>query len=55
MTTCTTYMNVIQVRDTGTSYENPSGRNRRMAERKRWWALTAVSLATLMTYLDSKA
>jgi len=24
-----------------------------MAERKRWWALTAVSLATLMTYLDN--
>lgn len=24
-----------------------------MAERSRWWALTAVSLATLMTYLDN--
>jgi len=24
-----------------------------MAERTRWWALTAVSLATLMTYLDN--
>ncbi len=24
-----------------------------MAERARWWALTAVSLATLMTYLDN--
>src|SRR5215471_7108061 len=24
-----------------------------MAERSRWWALAAVSLATLMTYLDN--
>src|SRR6204780_471557 len=24
-----------------------------MTERARWWALTAVSLATLMTYLDN--
>src|SRR5215470_5164332 len=24
-----------------------------MAERARWWALTAVSLATVMTYLDN--
>ena len=24
-----------------------------MAERSRWWALTAVSLATLMSYLDN--
>src|SRR5271170_7083789 len=24
-----------------------------MAERARWWALTAVSLATLMSYLDN--
>src|ERR1700735_3063744 len=24
-----------------------------MADRSRWWALTAVSLATLMTYLDN--
>jgi EmrB/QacA subfamily drug resistance transporter len=29
------------------------GRARAMAERARWWALTAVSLATLMTYLDN--
>jgi hypothetical protein len=25
-----------------------------MPARGRWWALTAVSLATLMTYLDNK-
>jgi EmrB/QacA subfamily drug resistance transporter len=29
------------------------GRYKLMAERSRWWALTAVSLATLMAYLDN--
>jgi len=52
MSTCTTYMNVIQVQTTGTSYTN-EGRAEAMAGRARWWALTAVSLATLMSYLDN--
>src|ERR1700683_299485 len=52
MTACTTYRNNIQVRLTGTPYMT-SGRAKAMAERARWWALTAVSLATLMTYLDN--
>src|SRR3984885_6666112 len=53
MTTCTTYKNVIQVRHTGTQYTFPSGRTAAMTARTRWWALTAVSLATLMCYLDN--
>src|SRR5271155_1877865 len=57
MTTCTTYKNVIQVRHTGTPYRYavhvPSGRTAAMTARTRWWALTAVSLATLMCYLDN--
>jgi hypothetical protein len=52
MSTCTAYMNAIQVQTTGTSYKN-EGRAEAMAGRARWWALTAVSLATLMSYLDS--
>src|SRR6202167_4686734 len=46
-------MNIIQVRLTGTPYTESSGEGASMAERARWWALTAVSLATLMTYLDN--
>jgi len=54
MTTYTSYKNNIQVRLTGTPYTKSSGEgNGLMAERTRWWALTAVSLATLMTYLDN--
>jgi len=34
-------------------YIKSPGRCKLMAERARWWALTAVSLATLMTYLDN--
>src|ERR1700734_2809934 len=57
MTSCTTYKNAIQVRHTGTSYRYavhvPSGRTAAMTAKTRWWALTAVSLATLMCYLDN--
>ena len=53
MTTCTTYKNAIQVRHTGTAYKFLRGRTGAVTARARWWALTAVSLATLMTYLDN--
>src|SRR3984885_11194585 len=47
----------VQERRTGTSYRYlvhvPIGRNAAMTARTRWWALAAVSLATLMCYLDS--
>src|ERR1700734_1869879 len=47
----------VQERHTGTPYRylvhDPIGRNAAMTARTRWWALTAVSLATLMCYLDS--
>jgi EmrB/QacA subfamily drug resistance transporter len=48
----------VYERHTGTAYRYAvhgilRGRRKLMAERARWWALTAVSLATLMTYLDN--
>src|ERR1700728_2868502 len=46
----TSYRYGIQVRRTGTFVtEGP----RAVTARARWWALAAVSLATLMTYLDN--
>src|SRR3984885_5589629 len=53
MTSYTTYKNVIQVRHTGTAYGDPHGRTEAVTAKGRWWALAAVSLATLMTYLDN--
>src|SRR5580693_2785484 len=53
MTSYTTYKNVIQVRHTGTAYGILMGRTEAVTAKGRWWALAAVSLATLMTYLDN--
>src|SRR5215472_7315624 len=53
MTAYTAYKNDIQVRHTGTSYKGIRGRTEAVTARARWWVLTAVSLATLMTYLDN--